>query len=46
MVPFGNWQLGSVPALIVIAVGVPTVGVMVTVLIVCALGPLHPLAVT
>ena len=27
MVPLGNWQVGSVPADTVIAVGVPTVGV-------------------
>ena len=30
----------------VIAVGVPTVGVILTVRITCADGPLHPLAVT
>jgi hypothetical protein len=35
-----------VPAEIVIAVGVPTVGVMLTVRVTWAEGPLHPLAVT
>jgi hypothetical protein len=38
--------VGSVPAEIVIAVGVPTVGVIVTVLITCEDGPLQPFAVT
>ena len=38
--------MGSVPADTVIAVGVPTVGVTVTVLITCEDGPLQPLAVT
>ena len=46
VVPFVSWQVGSVPAETVIAVGVPTVGVTVTVRIVWADGPLHPLAVT
>jgi hypothetical protein len=41
-----NWQAGSVPADTVIAVGVPTVGVTVTVRVTCADGPLQPLAVT
>jgi hypothetical protein len=41
-----NWQVGSDPADIVIAVGVPTVGVIVTVRMTCADGPLQPLAVT
>jgi hypothetical protein len=41
-----NWHVGSVPADTVIAVGVPTVGVIVTVLITCEEGPLQPLAVT
>ena len=41
-----SWQLGSVPADIVIAVGVPTVGVTVTVRTTCAEGPLQPFAVT
>src|SRR6476469_5454684 len=31
VVPFVNWQVGSLPAEIVIAVGTPTVGVMFTV---------------
>ena len=46
VVPLVNWQVGSLPAEIVIAVGVPTVGVMVTVLIIIVEGPLQPLAVT
>jgi hypothetical protein len=46
VVPLINWHTGSVPAEIVIAVGVPTVGVIVTVLITCEDGPLQPLAVT
>jgi hypothetical protein len=46
VVPLVNWQVGSDPADIVIAVGVPTVGVIVTVRITCADGPLQPLAVT
>ena len=41
-----NWQVGSIPAEIVIGVGVPTVGVILTVWIICADGPLHPLANT
>ena len=41
-----NWQFGSVPPPTVIAVGVLTEGVIVTVLITCADGPLQPLAVT
>jgi hypothetical protein len=40
------WQVGSLPARIEIAVGVPTVGVMLTVLETIADGPLQPLAVT
>ncbi len=32
VLPLGNWQLGSEPAETVMAVGVPTVGVMFTVL--------------
>ncbi len=43
VVPFVNWQVGSLPAEIVMAVGVPTVGVMVTTWVVVA-GPLHPAA--
>ena len=46
VVPLVNWQVGWVPADTVIAVGVPTVGVTVTVLITCEEGPLQPLAVT
>ena len=46
VVPLVNWQVGWVPADTVIAVGVPTVGVTVTVLITCEDGPLQPLAVT
>lgn len=46
VVPLVNWQVGSVPANTVMAVGVPTVGVILTVCIICADGPLHPLAVT
>jgi hypothetical protein len=38
------WQIVVAEGLGV--VGVPTVGVMVTVLVTCAEGPLHPLAVT
>ena len=38
--------MGSVPAEIVIVVGVPMVGVIVTVLITCEEGPLQPLEVT
>jgi hypothetical protein len=38
--------VGSVPADIVMVVGVPTVGVTVTVRVVAAEGPLQPLAVT
>ena len=41
-----SWQEGSTPAETVIAVGVPTVGVTVTVLVTIAEGPLQPLAVT
>ena len=33
VVPFVNWQVGSVPAEMVMEVGVPTVGVMFTVLV-------------
>ena len=46
VVPFTSWQVGSVPAETEIAVGVPTVGVTVTVRIVCADGPLQPFATT
>ena len=46
VVPLVSWHVGSLPADIVIAVGVPTVGLTVTVLIVCAEGPLQPFAVT
>ena len=46
VVPLVNWQVGSVPAETVMAVGVPTVGVTVTVVEAAADGPLHPLAVT
>ena len=46
VVPLVNWQVGSVPAETVIAVGVPTVGVTVTAVEAAADGPLHPLAVT
>ena len=46
MVPFVSWQVGSVPANMVIAVGVPTVSPMVTVLVTIEDGPLQPLAVT
>jgi hypothetical protein len=38
--------VGSVPANTVIAVGVPTLGVTVTVRVTCEEGPLQPLAVT
>ena len=46
VVPLVNWQVGSLPADIVIAVGVPTVGLTVTVLTTCLDGPLQPFAVT
>ena len=46
VVPLVSWQVGSTPAETVIAVGVPTVGVIVTVRITCAEGPLQPFAVT
>ena len=46
VVPFVSWHEGSVPAEIVITVGVPTVGVILTVRVSCAEGPLQPLAVT
>jgi hypothetical protein len=46
VVPLVSWQVGSEPAKMVIAVGVPTVAPMDTVLITCADGPLQPLAVT
>ena len=46
VVPFVNWQAGSEPVATVIAVGVPTVGVITIVLLVCAEGPLQPLAAT
>ena len=44
--PLVNWQAGSDPAATVTAVGVPTVGVILTVRVTCAEGPLQPLAVT
>ena len=44
--PLVSWQVGSEPAEMVIAVGVPTVGVILTVCMTCNEGPLHPLAVT
>jgi hypothetical protein len=46
VVPLVSWHVGSVPPDIVIAVGVPTVGVTFTVLVTCGDGPLQPLAVT
>ena len=46
VVPFVNWQVGSVPAEIAIAVGVPTVGVIVTDRITRDDGPLQPFADT
>ena len=46
VVPLVNWHVGSLPADIVIAVGVPTVGITVTVLTTCVDGPLQPFAVT
>jgi hypothetical protein len=46
VVPFVSWHVGSLPAEIVIAVGVPTVGVTTTVRVTIAEGPLQPLAVT
>ena len=46
VVPFVNWQVGSVPPDTVIAVGVPTVGVTVTFVVEVAEGPLQPFAVT
>jgi hypothetical protein len=46
VVPLISWHEGSVPADIVIAVGVPTVGVITTACVTIADGPLHPLAVT
>jgi len=46
VVPFVNWQVGSIPADIIMAVGEPTVGVILTVRLTCADGPLQPLAVT
>ena len=44
--PLVNLQVGCVLEETVIVVGVPTLGVTVTVLVVCAEGPLQPLAVT
>ena len=41
VVPLVSWHVGSTPADTVIAVGKPTVGVILTVLIVCADGPLR-----
>ena len=46
VVPLVNWHVGSLPADIVIAVGVPTGGPMTTVLVTIKDGPLQPLAVT
>ena len=46
VVPLVNRQEGSVPEEMVIAVGVPMVGVTVTGRVTCADGPLQPLAVT
>jgi hypothetical protein len=46
VVPLVSWQVGSDPDETVIAVGVPTVGVTLTVRITWAEGPLQPLAVT
>ena len=46
VVPFVSWHDGSVPAEIVIAVGVPTVGVTGTFLEIIAEGPLQPKAWT
>ena len=46
VVPLVNWHVGSAPAVIVIAVGMPTVGVILTTRVTCADGLLHPLAVT
>ena len=46
VVPLVNWQEGSTPEKIVIAVGVPTVGVTLTVLVTIEEGPLQPFAVT
>ena len=47
MVPAAvSWQPGSVPADMVIAVGVPTVGVTTTERVTAAEGPLQPVAVT
>ena len=46
VVPLVSWQVGSAPAETVMAVGVPTEGVILTVRITCAEGPLQPFAVT
>ena len=46
VVPLVSWQVGSGPVDNIIPVGVPTVGVTVTLLVTIAEGPLHPLAVT
>ena len=46
VVPFVSWHTGSVPADIVIGVGSPTAGVILTVLVTCEEGPLQPFAVT
>ena len=43
VIPAPGAHVGSVPAEMVIAVGVPTLGLMVTSLDVCVLAPLHPL---
>ena len=46
VVPFVSWHVGSVPTETVIAVGVPTVGIILTVWLTIVEGPLQPLAVT
>ena len=46
VVPFVSWHVGSVPDDTVIAVGVPTVGVIITERVTADEGPLQPLAVT
>ena len=46
VVPLESWHVGSLPADIAMAVGVPTAGVMCTLLIVIGDGPLQPVAVT
>lgn len=46
VVLFKIWHVGSTPAETVIALGVPSVGPITTVRMICADGPLQPLAVT